>query len=197
MVISCGPKFRGSHIPSVVSRIVIHAVILGGLWRTAFDHAKRVRVWLAVAIPYAAWVAARWCATEPGVRSPLPLADFLPVIIGLPLLLRSRRMPSVLDATPPAWLVGLQVYIPVRLRQGWPVGYLRAPGRNRGYDGWPAHGAGRHAAAARRAEQPGMGHCWNILGLLDFVSAVGIGHPHRSSSSFPITRTRNSDCFRP
>jgi hypothetical protein len=105
LVINTLPEFS-SRVPSVVSRIVIHPVILGGLWlgleRTAFDHARRLRVWLAVAIPYAAWAAAPWCATEPGVRSPLPLAIFfLPVIIGLPLLLRSRRMPSVLDATPP------------------------------------------------------------------------------------------------
>ena len=40
----------------------------------------------------------------------LPLAIFLPVIVGAPLLLLSKRVGQVLDAMPAAWLVALQVY---------------------------------------------------------------------------------------
>jgi len=40
----------------------------------------------------------------------LPLAMFLPVIIGAPLLLLSKRVGQVLDAMPVTWLVALQLY---------------------------------------------------------------------------------------
>jgi len=40
----------------------------------------------------------------------LPIAIFVPVLVGLVLLTRPRRIAAVLDATPPGWLIGLQVY---------------------------------------------------------------------------------------
>ena len=40
----------------------------------------------------------------------LPLAFVLPVIIGTPLLLLSKRVGRLLDAMPAAWLVALQLY---------------------------------------------------------------------------------------
>src|SRR5262249_56779193 len=40
----------------------------------------------------------------------LPLAIFLPVIIGAPLLLLSKRVGQLLDAMPATWLVALQLY---------------------------------------------------------------------------------------
>ena len=40
----------------------------------------------------------------------LPLAIFLQVIIGAPLLLLSKRVGQVLDAMPVTWLVALQLY---------------------------------------------------------------------------------------
>jgi hypothetical protein len=40
----------------------------------------------------------------------LPLAILLPVIIGAPLLLLSKRVGHVLDAMPATWLVALQLY---------------------------------------------------------------------------------------
>src|SRR5262245_36017404 len=118
VVINSVPELRASRIPPFLSRVVIHSVVLGGLWlglaRASFDYATRLRVWLAVAITYTAWVVLiSWLALggafefKPGKLSPLPLAIFLPLIVGLPLLLRWRRLTAVLDATPPAWLVGL------------------------------------------------------------------------------------------
>ncbi len=38
------------------------------------------------------------------------MAIFLPVIIGAPLLLLSKRVGQVLDALPASWLIALQVY---------------------------------------------------------------------------------------
>jgi hypothetical protein len=61
-----------------------------------------------------AWNAAingvfRTNASHPPVPL-LPLAIFLPVIIGAPLLLSSKRVGQVLDAMPATWLVALQRY---------------------------------------------------------------------------------------
>ena len=40
----------------------------------------------------------------------LPLAIFLPVMIGTPLLLLSKRIGHMLDAMPATWLVAVQLY---------------------------------------------------------------------------------------
>jgi hypothetical protein len=40
----------------------------------------------------------------------IPLAVVLPPLIGLTLLMRSGRFAAALDAAPPSWLVGIQVY---------------------------------------------------------------------------------------
>src|SRR5438477_948612 len=101
-------------------RLVIQAVVLGGLWlalaRTALDARTRVAVWATLALPFTAWLAVVWglavagaFQARPGVPA-LPLAILLPLVLALPLLLRSRRVGAVLDAMPPSWLVALQVY---------------------------------------------------------------------------------------
>ena len=106
------PGMQATGIPSTVIRLVIHGVILTGLWlgvaQAGFDPATRVRVWLAIALPFTAWLALVWWLAvggafvpRPGVPA-LPLAIFLPVLIGLPLLLRSRRVGAILDSMPPS-----------------------------------------------------------------------------------------------
>jgi hypothetical protein len=40
----------------------------------------------------------------------LPIAIVPPLLFGLPILLNSNTIGQMLDATPPSWLVGLQVY---------------------------------------------------------------------------------------
>src|SRR5262249_9966104 len=111
------PNFDG--IRSSVTRLIIHAAILTGLWlglsRTGFSVATRVRLWLAIQIPYTLWLTVVWrLAFRPIPGStgvpPLPIAIFAPVLVGLFLLMRSKRVAAVLDATPPSWLVGIQVY---------------------------------------------------------------------------------------
>jgi hypothetical protein len=40
----------------------------------------------------------------------LPLATLGPVVVGVPILLRSRRISEVLDAMPVSWIIALQVF---------------------------------------------------------------------------------------
>jgi hypothetical protein len=63
------------------------------------------------------WAAIAWTAAINGVfrtgASPLPLlpsAILLPVIVGAPLLLLSKRVGQLLDSIPTTWLVALQLY---------------------------------------------------------------------------------------
>jgi hypothetical protein len=187
------PDFETIGIRRVVVRVIIHTVILTGLWlglsRTDLPGATRVAVWLAIAIPFTVWLAVIWGLAVngtfrpvPGMRvPPLPIAIFAPVIVGLVFLLRSKRVAAVLDATPPSWLVGIQVY---RVFGGiflvnWAngsipgvfalpagigdviVGLLALPVAYLLYVGAPS---GRRLAIA-----------WNLLGLLDFASAIAMG----------------------
>src|SRR5262249_61231735 len=87
--------------------------------RTDLTPGQRRAPWRAVMIPDTLWCAAAWGAAINGVfrtgATPppvplLPLAIFLPVIIGAPLLLLSKRVGQVLDAMPATWLVALQLY---------------------------------------------------------------------------------------
>lgn len=69
----------------------------------------RLTAWLAIAVPLLVWQSLIWWLGAEGAPL-LPAAIILPLLIGLPLLLRSRTIGLLLDAMPPAWLVGLQVY---------------------------------------------------------------------------------------
>ena len=185
------PDLQATGIPSIVIRLFIHGVILTGLWlgiaQAGFDPAARVRVWLAIALPFTAWLAIVWWLAvgeafrpRPGVPA-LPLAIFLPVLIGLPFLLRSQRVGAILDAIPSSWLVGLQVY---RVFGGI---FLVAWSRG-GISGTFALPAGSGdvlvgllalpAAYLLWAGAPGARSgaiAWNVLGLADFAIAIGIG----------------------
>src|SRR5208282_5293225 len=88
-----------------------------GLESTDLTPGERRTTWLAIMIPDTLWFAVAWSAAINGVfitgASPLPLlplAIFLPVIIGTPILLLSKRVGQVLDAMPASWLIALQVY---------------------------------------------------------------------------------------
>jgi hypothetical protein len=188
------PGLAPTGIPSVVTRLAIHTAILAGLWlglaRTEFSPNKRVIVWLSVAIPFTLWLAVVWNLAVndffqpiPGVVRPprLPIAIFLPVIIGLVLLLRSKSIAAFLDATPAPWLVALQVY---RIFGGiflvnWVHGTVAGP------FAWPA-GVGdiltgimalpvalQLASGAEGGRRAAM--AWNIFGLLDFAVAITMG----------------------
>jgi hypothetical protein len=129
-----------------------------------------------------AWSAAINGVFRTGTRLPaLPLAIFLPVIIGAPLLLLSKRVGQVLDAMPASWLVALQLY---RVFGSWALAAgLR--GTLPGVFGVPA-GIGDTltglfavpaaiAVATGTAQGRRAAIAWNILGLADFAVAITLG----------------------
>ena len=111
----------------------------------------------------------------------LPFAIFLPVIIGAPILLGSKRMGKVLDAMPETWLIALQLYriFGSVFLVGWARNLIP------GVFALPA-GIGdvitgilavpiaiSLTAGAPEARRAAIG--WNVFGLADFGVAVGIG----------------------
>jgi hypothetical protein len=99
------PALGASGVPTVTSRLAIHVMIALGLWlgleRAELTPSQRRNVWLAVMIPFTLWLAVVWSAAingffKPGGAIPvLPLAALGPVIIGVPILLRSRRIGQI------------------------------------------------------------------------------------------------------
>jgi hypothetical protein len=176
-----------------VTRPVIHAAVLYGLWvglaRAGFDFGQRVRIWLTIAIPFTLWLAAVWIlaidgafVARPGGGPPLiPIAIFLPVLVFLPILFRSGRIGEILDATPPSWLVGLQLYrvfgaiFLVAWAHGRLAGIFALPaGIGDVMTGLLALPAAYYLAAGGRGGREAA-VAWNVLGLIDFAVAVGIG----------------------
>jgi hypothetical protein len=185
------PGLQASGVPTVTVRLAIHVAIALGLWlaleRTALTSLQRLGIWLAVVVPYTLWLAGIWSAAINGVFRPgntlplLPLAIFLPVILGVPILLRSKRMGEVLDTMPASWLIGLQVYrvfgglFLVNWARGVVPGIFALPAGigdlMTGLLALPVayYLASRNGGAARSAI------AWNIFGILDLAIAVGIG----------------------
>ena len=186
------PIIPTSGVPTTAHQLMAHGLIALGLWlgleSTDLTPGQRRTTWLAVMIPDTLWFAVAWSAAINGVfrtgASPLPLlplAIFLPVIIGAPVLLLSKRVGQVLDAMPATWLVALQLY---RVFGSWALaGWLSAalPGV------WalPA-GIGdvvtgllavpaAIAVATSTAQGRRAAIAWNILGLVDFAVAVTLG----------------------
>jgi hypothetical protein len=178
------PLLQQTGVTQAVLRIIILALVLFGLWRglaaTNVPAATRRNRWLAVAIVLVAWAAIAWPLGVPGVFEQgsgadflLPLAIFLPLIIGLPLLLRSNWLGRVLDVTPPAWLVGLQVYRV--FGSVWILAW--ASGALPGAFAWPA-GIGDTLVGILALPVAGIvsgnraaGVAWNLLGILDLADA--------------------------
>lgn len=186
------PVVAASGTTSVAVRVFIHLLIGLGFWlgleRSELSQAQRRNTWLGVMIPFTLWLAVIWSAALNGVFrtgvSPLPLiplAVFLPVIIGVPILLRSKRIGHVLDAMPVSWLVALQVYRVIG--SGFVIAW--AQGTAPGVFALPA-GIGDTltgllavpvaiSLAAGTIESRRAAIAWNIFGLLDFAVAVGLG----------------------
>src|SRR3984893_16720332 len=65
------PDLGPTRIPTAVTRLIIHGIILVGLWlglsRTDFTVGTRVGVWLAVAVPFTLWLALVWRVPRGGV----------------------------------------------------------------------------------------------------------------------------------
>jgi len=186
------PIVAASGVQTVGVRVFIHMMLALGLWlgleQTDLTPSQRRSVWLAVLIPYTLWLAVVWSAAIAGMfrlgASPvplLPIAIFLPVIVGMPILLRSKRLGQVLDAMPPTWLIALQLYrvFGSVFLVGWARGVIP------GVFALPA-GIGdvttgllavpvAIALASGTLEGRRAAILWNVFGLLDFAVAVGIG----------------------
>src|SRR5215470_5738155 len=174
---------------------ILGGIVLGlwlGLQRTALDARARLVTWLAVVVPLLAWYLAVWqfartggfqnLATVGGIRVPLtPLAIFLPLLIALPLLLRSQRIAAMLDAVSPAWLVGFQVYrvlgyvFLVRWAAGELPGAFALPaGTGDVLVGVLALPAAFYLQSGARGGRAAA-YAWNLLGILDLAIAVTMG----------------------
>jgi len=186
------PAIGASGIPTVTSRLTVHVLIALGLWlgleRTELTPAQRRNTWLAVMIPFTLWLAVIWSAALSGAFKPggsvplLPLAVFAPVIIGAPILLRSRRIGQVLDAMPVSWMVALQVLrvLGSAFLIGWALGTVP------GVFAFPA-GIGdvltgllavpvAISLASGSQESRRAAIAWNVFGLLDFAVALAIAN---------------------
>ncbi len=192
-----------------------HGVIAVGLWlgleSTDLTPSQRRTIWLAIMIPDTLWFAVAWSAAIDGVFIAgassfpfLPLAIFLPVIIGAPLLLLSKRVGQVLDVMPATWLVALQVY---RVFGSWALAaWLN--GTLSGVFALPA-GIGdvltglfavpaAIAVASGTAEGRRAAMIWNIFGLADFAIAITLGMitaPGRFQLIVPILPSINAGVY--
>jgi hypothetical protein len=188
------PGLAPTGVPSVVTRLGIHSAILIGLWlglsRTDYSASKRIIIWLTVAVPFTLWLAVVWNLAANGFFQPipgvaplpkLPVAIFAPVVIGLLVLLRSKSIAALLDATPASWLIALQVY---RVFGGiFLVNWVN--GTVAGAFAWPA-GVGdmltgimalpvAYLLATRAERGRSAAMAWNIFGLIDFAVAITMG----------------------
>ncbi|SIT41601.1 conserved membrane hypothetical protein [Paraburkholderia piptadeniae] len=188
------PVIPDSGVPTTAHQLMAHAFIAVGLWlgleSTDLTPDQRRATWLAIMITDTLWFAVVWSAAIYGVfhldASPrsvpwLPLAIFMPVMIGAPLLLLSKRVGQVLDVMPASWLIALQLY---RVFGGWALAaWLR--GVLPGVFALPA-GIGdvltglsavlaAIAVASGTAQGRRAAFAWNIFGLADFAVAVTLG----------------------
>jgi len=186
------PIIPTSGVPTTAHQLMAHGLIAVGLWlgleSTDLTPGQRRTTWLAVMIPDTLWFAVAWSAAINGVfrtgDSPLPLlplAIFLPVMIGAPLLLLSKRMGQVLDAMPTTWLVALQLY---RVFGSWALAaWLHGvlPGVFALPAGMGDVLTGLFAVPAAIAVASGTAQgrkaaiAWNIFGLADFAVAITLG----------------------
>src|SRR5580700_1815893 len=192
VLITWQPLIPASGVPTSAHQLMAHGLIAVGLWlgleSTDLMPSQRRTTWLAIMIPDTLWFAVAWSAAIKGVfitgASPLPLlpsAIFLPVIIGAPLLLLSKRVGQVLDAMPATWFVALQLY---RVFGSWALA-AGLGGTLPGVFGVPA-GIGDTltglfavpaaiAVATGTAQGRRAAIAWNILGLADFAVAITLG----------------------
>jgi hypothetical protein len=186
------PVFLESGVPALAVRLMVHGLMALGLWlgleRTDLTPGQRRTTWLAIMVPVTLWAALAWTAAINGVFrtgvSPLPLlplAIFLPVIIGTPLLLLSKRVGQLLDVMPTTWLVALQIYR--AFGSQWLVYWLL--GLLPGLWALPA-GTGdvltglfavpvAIALATGATEGRRAAILWNIFGIADLVVAIALG----------------------
>ena len=176
-----------------VVRVVVLGLVIAGLWtglrrsKSTSPGAKLFATGLSVAL--VAWLVFVWIAATHGwmqgriggVVPVLPLFTYVPLAIGLPIVLRSATIGAVLDAIPTWWLVRLQFYrilgmvFIVRWMQGDVPGIFALPA---GIGDTLTGVLALFVAFALRTNKPNsrtLGFFWNAFGLLDFVVALSLG----------------------
>lgn len=190
------PALPESGLPALGVRLMAHGLIALGLWLglegTSLTPGQRQATWLFVMIPFTLWAAVAWTAAINGAfragASSLPLlpaAILLPVIVGAPVLLLSKRVGQLLDAMPATWLVALQIY---RIfGSQWLVYWMRGvlPGLWALPAGTGDVLTGLFAVAAAIALATGTAEgrkegrkaaiLWNVFGLADLAVAIALG----------------------
>jgi hypothetical protein len=186
------PALPESGFPALAVRLMAHGLIALGLWlaleNTELTPRQRQTTWLVFMVPFTLWSAAAWTAAINGAfrtgASSLPLlpaAILLPVIVGAPVLLLSKRVGQLLDGMPTTWLVALQLY---RIfGSQWLVYWLR--GVMPGLWALPA-GTGdvltglfalpaAITLATGTAEGRKTAILWNMFGLAHLATAIALG----------------------
>ena len=186
------PFIPASGVPTSAQQLMANGVIAVGLWlgveSTDLTPSQRRTTWLAIMTPYTLWFAVVWSAaingafiTDVSALPLLPSAIFLPVIIGAPVLLLSKRAGQVLDAIPASWLVALQLYrvfgswaLAAWLRGALPGVFALPAGTGDLLTGlFPVPTAIAVAIGTAQGRRAAM--IWNIFGLADFAIAVTLG----------------------
>jgi hypothetical protein len=186
------PALPESGFPALAVRLMAHGLIALGLWigleSSALAPRQRQATWLAVMVPFTLWAAVAWTAAINGAfrtgASPLPLlpaAMLVPVIVGAPVLLLSKRVGLLLDAMPMTWLIALQLYrifgsqwLAYWLRGALPGLWALPAGTGDVLTGLFAVPAAI-ALATGTAEGRKGAILWNIFGLADFAVAIVLG----------------------
>jgi len=188
------PIIPASGVPTTTHQLLVRGFIALGLWlgleRTSLTPRQRRATWLAIVVPDALWFALVWSAAIDGIfrtdasisSAPLlPLAIFLPVIVGAPLLLLSKRVGKVLDAMPANWLIALQLYrifgiwaLVAWLHGALPGVFALPAGMGDVLTGLFAVPAAI-AAASGTVQGRKAAIVWNIFGLADLILAIFLG----------------------
>ncbi|WP_234684391.1 MFS transporter [Bradyrhizobium monzae] len=186
------PALPESGVPALGVRLMAHGLIALGLWlgleRTPLTPRQRQAIWLSIMIPFTLWATVAWTAAINGAfragASSLPLlpaAILLPVIVGAPVLLLSKRIGQLLDAMPATWLIALQLYrvfgsqwLAYWLRGVLPGLWALPAGTGDVLTGLFAVPAAI-ALATGTAEGRRAAILWNVFGLADFAVAITLG----------------------
>ncbi|MDH2345798.1 MFS transporter [Bradyrhizobium sp. SSUT77] len=186
------PALPESGIPALGVRLMTHGLIALGLWlgleSTDLTLGQRQATWLVLMVPFTVWATVAWTAAINGAfrvgASALPLlpaAILLPVIVGAPVLLLSKRVGQLLDAMPPTWLIALQLY---RIfGSQWLAYWMRGvlPGLFALPAGTGDVLTGLFAVPAALALATGTAQgrkaavLWNLFGIADFAIAITLG----------------------
>lgn len=186
------PALPESGLPALGVRLMAYGLIALGLWLglegTSLTPRQRRATWLFVMIPFTLWATVTWTAVINGAFRAgaaslplLPTAILLPVIVGAPVLLLSKRIGQLLDAMPATWLIALQIYrvfgsqwLAYWLGGALPGLWALPAGTGDVLTGLFAVPAAI-ALASGTAEGRRAAILWNVFGLADFTVAIALG----------------------